>query len=104
MLYSAALAALLALPGAQAQLNKLAKAAGLKYFGSATDNGELTDTSYVAILSNTDEFGQIVSNFYQFSIFGPLLSWHELVCYTWRKGLRAGVIFLLYYHVLFELT
>ncbi|KAI0873311.1 carbohydrate-binding module family 1 protein [Hypoxylon argillaceum] len=59
MLYGTALAALLALPGAQAQLNKLAKGAGLKYFGSATDNGELTDTAYVAILDNTDEFGQI---------------------------------------------
>ncbi|KAI1123356.1 carbohydrate-binding module family 1 protein [Nemania abortiva] len=59
MLYSTALAALVALPGAQAQLNKLAKAAGKLYFGSATDNGELTDSPYVAILSNTDEFGQI---------------------------------------------
>ncbi|KAI0912954.1 family 10 glycosyl hydrolase [Ustulina deusta] len=59
MLYSTALAALLALPGASAQLNKLAKAAGKLYFGSATDNGELTDTSYVDILSDTDEFGQL---------------------------------------------
>ncbi|KAI1282390.1 family 10 glycosyl hydrolase [Xylaria sp. FL0933] len=59
MLYSTALTALLALPGASAQLNKLAKAAGKLYFGSATDNGELTDTAYVAILSDTDEFGQI---------------------------------------------
>ncbi|KAI0417040.1 family 10 glycosyl hydrolase [Xylaria grammica] len=59
MLYSTALTALLALPGASAQLNKLAKAAGLLYFGSATDNGELTDTNYVNILKDTDEFGQI---------------------------------------------
>ncbi|KAI0429673.1 family 10 glycosyl hydrolase [Xylaria sp. FL1042] len=59
MLYSTALTALLALPGTSAQLNKLAKAAGKLYFGSATDNGELTDTAYVAILSDTDEFGQI---------------------------------------------
>ncbi|KAJ4419049.1 hypothetical protein N0V82_005172 [Gnomoniopsis sp. IMI 355080] len=44
---------------ANAQLNKLAVAAGLKYFGSATDNGELTNTSYTAILSDSDEFGQI---------------------------------------------
>lgn len=44
---------------ANAQLNKLAVAAGLKYFGSATDNGELTNTSYTAILSDADEFGQI---------------------------------------------
>ncbi|KAJ3565157.1 hypothetical protein NPX13_g7603 [Xylaria arbuscula] len=59
MLYSTALTALLALPGASAQLNKLAQAAGKLYFGSATDNGELTDTAYLAILSDTDEFGQI---------------------------------------------
>lgn len=61
MLYSTALPALLALPGASAQLNKLAQAAGKLYFGSATDNGELTDTAYLAILSDADEFGQIVS-------------------------------------------
>ncbi|KAI1114601.1 family 10 glycosyl hydrolase [Nemania sp. NC0429] len=58
MLYGTALLAL-ALPGAEAQLNKLAKAAGKLYFGSATDNGELSDTAYVNILKNTDEFGQI---------------------------------------------
>ena len=40
-------------------LNSLAKAAGKKYFGSATDNSELTDTAYVAILDDTKEFGQI---------------------------------------------
>ncbi|KAI1489125.1 carbohydrate-binding module family 1 protein [Biscogniauxia mediterranea] len=51
--------AVLAIPGASAQLNKLAKAAGKLYFGSATDNGELSDTAYVAILEDTDEFGQI---------------------------------------------
>ncbi|KAJ8065978.1 hypothetical protein OCU04_005075 [Sclerotinia nivalis] len=47
------------LPSAYGQLNTLAKAAGLKYFGSATDNGELSDTQYTAILSNTSQFGQI---------------------------------------------
>ncbi|TEY47573.1 hypothetical protein BOTCAL_0304g00080 [Botryotinia calthae] len=47
------------LPLAYGQLDTLAKAAGLKYFGSATDNGELTDTQYTAILSNTNQFGQI---------------------------------------------
>jgi endo-1,4-beta-xylanase len=47
------------LPSAFGQLNELAKAKGLKYFGSATDNGELTDTTYVSILSNTANFGQI---------------------------------------------
>ncbi|QSZ37437.1 hypothetical protein DSL72_008533 [Monilinia vaccinii-corymbosi] len=46
-------------PSAYAQLNTLAKAAGLKYFGSATDNYELADSQYTAILSNSNEFGQI---------------------------------------------
>jgi endo-1,4-beta-xylanase len=41
------------------QLNELAKAKGLKYFGSATDNSELSNTEYVSILSNTENFGQI---------------------------------------------
>ncbi|PPQ91723.1 hypothetical protein CVT25_012864 [Psilocybe cyanescens] len=36
-----------------------AKAAGKKYFGSATDNPELTDTAYVAGLSNLNDFMQI---------------------------------------------
>ncbi|KAK7735332.1 hypothetical protein SLS53_007564 [Cytospora paraplurivora] len=51
--------ALVAATGAHAQLNQLAVAAGKKYFGSATDNGELDDTALVAILSNFSEFGQI---------------------------------------------
>ncbi len=42
-----------------AGLALVAKAAGKKYFGSATDNPELTDTAYVALLSNSSEFGQI---------------------------------------------
>ncbi|MCJ1255695.1 hypothetical protein MMC24_003512 [Lignoscripta atroalba] len=41
------------------QLNTLAKSKGLKYFGSATDNPELSDSPYITILSNTGEFGQI---------------------------------------------
>lgn len=45
--------------GANAQLHKLAVAAGKQYFGSATDNSELDDTAYVAILSDADNFGQI---------------------------------------------
>lgn len=36
--------------GVEANLNQLAKAAGKLYFGSATDNSELTDSAYVAIL------------------------------------------------------
>ncbi|KAF8896180.1 endo-1,4-beta-xylanase C precursor [Infundibulicybe gibba] len=42
-----------------AGLHLAAVAAGKKYFGSATDNPELTDTAYVAGLSNTKDFGQI---------------------------------------------
>ncbi|KAH8673717.1 family 10 glycosyl hydrolase [Xylariales sp. PMI_506] len=57
-LFSAA-AALLAIPGASAVLNELAQAAGKVYFGTATDNPELTDAAYVAILDDTTEFGQI---------------------------------------------
>ncbi|OJD35115.1 glycoside hydrolase family 10 protein [Diplodia corticola] len=44
---------------AAAGLNTAAQAAGLEYFGSATDNPELTDTDYVAGLNNTADFGQI---------------------------------------------
>jgi len=40
-------------------LNTRTVAAGKAYFGSATDNPELTDTAYVAGLSNTADFGQI---------------------------------------------
>ncbi|KAF8173051.1 endo-1,4-beta-xylanase A precursor [Pholiota molesta] len=43
----------------RAGLNLVGKAAGKKYFGSATDNPELTDAPYVAGLSNISEFGQI---------------------------------------------
>jgi len=47
------------LPTAFGQLNTLANAKGLKYFGPATDNPELTDTTYVKILPDTTQFGQI---------------------------------------------
>ncbi|ETP23961.1 hypothetical protein F441_02988 [Phytophthora nicotianae CJ01A1] len=39
-------------------LHELAKAQG-KYMGTATDNGELTDTNYVAALQNISDFGMI---------------------------------------------
>ncbi|KAJ5083018.1 hypothetical protein N7532_012061 [Penicillium argentinense] len=42
-----------------AGLNTAAVAKGQLYFGTATDNPELTDTSYVTQLSNTDDFGQL---------------------------------------------
>ncbi|KAL7279304.1 hypothetical protein ACG7TL_007145 [Trametes sanguinea] len=40
-------------------LHTLAKAAGKLYFGTATDNPELTDTAYVAKLDDNKDFGQI---------------------------------------------
>ncbi|KAJ1541914.1 hypothetical protein HK405_010333, partial [Cladochytrium tenue] len=45
--------------GGGLKLNSLATAAGQAYFGTATDNGELTNTAYVAILSDSSEFGQL---------------------------------------------
>jgi endo-1,4-beta-xylanase len=52
------LAPLALVPTAFGQLNVLAKAKGKKYFGSATDNPEFTDSAYVSILTS-NEFGQI---------------------------------------------
>ncbi|KZT68301.1 glycoside hydrolase family 10 protein [Daedalea quercina L-15889] len=40
-------------------LNALATAAGKLYFGSATDNPELTDTTYTSYLNNSQHFGQL---------------------------------------------
>ncbi|KAG6830867.1 hypothetical protein H0H92_014232 [Tricholoma furcatifolium] len=42
-----------------AGLSNVAKAAGKKYFGTATDNPELTDVPYVTQLNNTNDFTQI---------------------------------------------
>lgn len=47
--------------GVVAQLNTLAQAAGKKYFGTATDNGELLNTAYVAQLQNTQDFHQLTA-------------------------------------------
>lgn len=55
------LALLVLLPFVTAQLNTAAKAVGKHYFGSATDNPELTNTQYVSILSNTADFGQLTA-------------------------------------------
>ncbi|KAH9917921.1 endo-beta-1,4-glucanase [Epithele typhae] len=42
-------------------LHALAKQAGKLYFGTATDNGELTNQPYVAVLNNGQMFGQITA-------------------------------------------
>ncbi|KAG7285672.1 hypothetical protein NEMBOFW57_007965 [Staphylotrichum longicolle] len=44
---------------ATGQLDKLAKAAGLKYFGTAVDNPSLNNQAYMRIARNSDEFGSI---------------------------------------------
>ena len=41
------------------QLNLVAKSHGKLYFGTATDNPELNDTAYTAILDDNRMFGQI---------------------------------------------
>lgn len=46
-------------PAPTSGLNDAAKAIGKLYFGSATDNPELSDTAYVAILDDIHQFGQI---------------------------------------------
>lgn len=62
-LAGAAAALLLALAGgpspASAQLNELARAAGLLYFGTAVDNPGLSNAAYMRMASNVSEFGQI---------------------------------------------
>ena len=42
-----------------AKLHQLAVSKGKLYFGTATDNPELTDTAYDAILDDGTMFGQI---------------------------------------------
>ena len=51
--------AVVALPLVSAQLNRLAKEAGKLYFGTATDNPELVNSTYLSILTDTEEFGQL---------------------------------------------
>ena len=55
----AVIVAMISIPLASAQLNDLAKEAGKKYFGTATDNDELSNTTYFKILTDTREFGQL---------------------------------------------
>lgn len=44
-----------------AQLNQLAKANGLTYFGTATDPSEFSNGAYASILSNINNFGQLTA-------------------------------------------
>ncbi|KZL75644.1 glycosyl hydrolase family 10 [Colletotrichum incanum] len=55
------LAGLLALTDhtSAAGLHELAVKAGKKYFGTATDNGELSDAAYTAITKDASNFGQV---------------------------------------------
>jgi endo-1,4-beta-xylanase len=57
----ALLAALLAPTAVSAQLNSLAVAAGLKYFGTAVREGSISsDSAYMAIVNDKTELGQVV--------------------------------------------
>ncbi|PFH48756.1 glycoside hydrolase family 10 protein [Amanita thiersii Skay4041] len=49
------------LPSVDAQLNTAAQAAGKLYFGTATDNPELSNSAYVAQLGNTQDFHQLTA-------------------------------------------
>ncbi|KAH7368400.1 glycoside hydrolase superfamily [Plectosphaerella cucumerina] len=61
MLVNTLFGALLAAGAAKAQLDVLAKRAGLEYFGSALGEGSInSDTQYRNILANNQEFGQVV--------------------------------------------
>ena len=44
---------------AACQLDKLAKAAGLKYFGTAVDNPALNNQAYMRIARDPEEFGSL---------------------------------------------
>lgn len=48
-----------ALSPSTCQLNKWAKAAGLKYFGTAVDNPSLNNQAYMLIARDSDEFGSV---------------------------------------------
>ena len=52
-------ALLSAVSPATCQLNKWAKAAGLKYFGTAVDNPSLSNQAYMLIARDSDEFGSV---------------------------------------------
>ncbi|KAF5544858.1 endo-1,4-beta-xylanase [Fusarium napiforme] len=59
-MHKTTLLGLLASSPVSAQLHSLAQAAGLKYFGSAVDNGYLSDAPYSKLADDVEEFGQLV--------------------------------------------
>ncbi|KAH9203778.1 glycoside hydrolase superfamily [Leptodontidium sp. 2 PMI_412] len=62
MRFQPLLAAMAVMPLASAQLHELAVKAGKKYFGTATDVGELNNTEYVKVLRDKREWGQLVGS------------------------------------------
>lgn len=78
-------ASLLALPLVSAQLNELAQKAGKKYFGTATDNGELSNTTYFKILTDTSEFGQLTP------ANGMKVCSYQLLLGPSHRDLRKGI-------------
>ena len=58
------------------QLNTLAKGRGKAYFGSATDNPELTNTTYVRMLDDNTMFGQLTA--------ANSMKWVCLACFSLR--------------------
>ena len=58
---NALLAALIAPAVVSAQLNNLAVAAGLEYFGTAVGEGQVSsDSTYMSYVNNKNEFNQVV--------------------------------------------
>jgi len=45
---------------ASAQLHKLARAAGLEFFGTQVNDFRINDAAYMAAVQDTEEFGQLV--------------------------------------------
>lgn len=72
-----------------AQLHTLAKKAGLKYFGSASDivDVKALDVTYAKILSDKKEFGQITpAN--GMKVFSLIIT-HSLFNWGWKQELKG---------------
>lgn len=70
-------------------LNTAAVAAGKVYFGTATDNPELTDTAYVTQLNNTNDFGQITPGNSQ-KVFDELYCGIETYSQQYYSGMQLN--------------